>query len=138
MRYKNGIGAVALAAAVAIGASVSPVAAQEPETGMDPTVELTIATSVENGEPVGEAERFPADVGELVAYLDIVGAEGETLNVVWSHQGNEVKEDLKVESTPSAQWTAMAIPEQATGEWTVEVRHGDAVLTSSTFTIGVQ
>ena len=135
MRFKTGIGAVALAAAVAFGPSAAS-AQQQQETEMDPTVDLVIATGVENGEPVGEAESFPADVGELYAYFDVEGAQGETLNIVWSYQGTEAQEDMQIENESGAHWTAVRIPEQATGEWTVEIRHGEAVLSSSTFTVG--
>ena len=89
-------------------------------------------------QPVGEAERFPADVGELYAFLNVDGAAGETLAVVWSFQGNESKEDIEIEAESTQEWTALTVPENATGEWTVEIRHGDSVLTTSTFTIGVQ
>ena len=138
MRFKNTLGAAALAAAVAFGSTAAPAAAQqETETEMDPTVELTFATSVENGEPVGEAESFPADVGEIFAYLHIKdGTEGEVLNVVWTYQGNEAQEELQLEAGAGAQWAVVQIPEQATGEWTVEIRHEGSVLTSSTFMVG--
>ena len=137
MRFNTGIGAVALAAAVAFGPAVSPAAAQqETETEMDPTVDLVIATGVENGEPVGEAESFPADVGELFAYLDVQGGEGQILDVVWTYQGNEAQAALTIESDPGTQWTSVQIPAQSTGEWTVEIRHEGSVLTSSTFMVG--
>lgn len=138
MGFKNGMGAVALAAVFALGTATSAAAQETEEVLTDPSVDLVIATGVENGEPVGEAESFPSDVGEIYAFLDIDGAAGETLAVVWSYQGSESMEDIAVEGETAQEWTAFSIPAEATGEWTVEIRHGDSVLTTSTFTVGIQ
>lgn len=137
MRFRNAIGVLSLAA-VAAGFAAPASAQEEQETTTEPTVDVVIATGVENGQPVGQAEQFPADVGELVAFLDIEGAAGETLAVVWSYQGSESEESIVVEGETAHQWTALQVPEQATGEWSVEIRHGESILTSKTFTIGVQ
>lgn len=138
MRFKNGMGAFVLAAALAFGGAVPAAGQQMEEVPQDPTVDLVIASGVENGEPVGEAETFPASIGEIYAFLNIDGAAGETLAVVWSYQGNESKKDIEVEADATKEWTALEIPEEATGEWTVEIRHGESVLTTSTFTIVAQ
>ena len=135
-RMQAGIGVFALAGLLAFGPTVTPAAAQQQEEQEDPTVDLVLATGVEAGEPVGEAESFPADVGQIFAWLDVDGAQGEVLEVVWSHGDEQSIEQVMIREDPGQEWTAMQIPAEATGSWTVEIRHGGSVLTSSTFTVG--
>ena len=134
-RIQAGLGVIALAGLFAFGPAVTPASAQQEEE-KDPTVDLVLATGVEAGEPVGESDHFPADVGQVFAWLDVEGAEGEVLEVVWTHGENESVEQLMINGDPGQEWTALEIPQDATGRWTVQIRHGGEVLTSSTFTVG--
>jgi hypothetical protein len=102
-----------------------------------PQVELVVATDVSDREPVGGAESFRADVGELVAWTRVTGAAGTTIDHVWRYQEDETAIPLDIEGSPWRTWSRKSIPAQWVGEWTVEVRDaGGNVLASAQFTIG--
>ncbi|MHB8765801.1 MAG: DUF2914 domain-containing protein [Deferrisomatales bacterium] len=86
-------------------------------------------------EPVGAAERFPADVGELVFFTQVLGGgEGADLLHVWIHGGQELMiVPLEVEGPSWRTWSRKNVFPGLTGDWTVEVRDlAGAVLSSAT------
>lgn len=116
--------------------------AQEPPPPPPPVnetveVELVVAEGVENREPVGVAEQFPADVGEVYAWMRVDGADGEALEVHWKHGPHEDAVPLEIGGPSWRTWSSKAIPADWTGEWTVEVRDEQgSVLASRTFIVG--
>ncbi|UCC24647.1 MAG: DUF2914 domain-containing protein [Gemmatimonadales bacterium] len=101
------------------------------------TVELVIATGVEDREPVGSGESFPADVGRLFAWLRVTDGAGQTLRVVWIHGENRFPVSLEIGGSPWRSWSSKQIPPEWTGPWTVEVQAPDgSVIQSTTVTVG--
>jgi hypothetical protein len=86
-------------------------------------------------EPVAASETFPAEVGELYFFTQVVGASGraEVLHV-WIYDGREVAiVPLAVEGSRWRTWSKKRILPHFIGDWTVEVRGvGGEVLLSAT------
>lgn len=100
-------------------------------------VEVVIATSVEDREPVGGGTTFPADVGTLTAWTRVTGAANTTIEHVWRFGDNERVISVNIGGSPWRTWTTKNIPPEWTGEWTLEVRtSGGQVLSTATFTVG--
>ncbi len=78
---------------------------------------------------MGESDRFPADVGEVYFFTQIVGAEAPTdVTHVWIHGGKEMYSIvLPIEGISWRTWSSKGVPPDLTGEWTVEVRDVDGV-----------
>ena len=107
-----------------------------PDPAQPPAVELVLATGVEEREPVGVAEAFPADVGTVYAWLRVTGAAGGAVEVVWRYGGDEFVVPLEIGSAAWRTWSTKRIPIGWTGDWSVEVRHEGSVLASRNFTVG--
>jgi hypothetical protein len=115
---------------------VSPSRAQEAgPAGATPEVRLTVTARMEDGRPVGAAESFPSDVGEIYAVVDVVDARGETFWIVFGFLGSESMVEIHVREDPAREWTAMAIPSEATGQWSVAVVHDGETLATRMFTV---
>jgi len=100
------------------------------------TVELVIATAVEDREPVGAGETFPADVGQLFAWMRVTHGADTTLRVVWTHGDHRSEVPLQVGGSPWRTWSSKQVPPDWTGSWTVEVQDEDGtVVASTTFTV---
>ncbi len=117
--------------------SLSHAATTAPSEG--PTISRdAVAQSVENREPVGMSETFPASVESLVYFTEVKDIrETMTLTHVWSHKGQVMAEiSLKVEPPSWRTWSSKRILPEWTGEWKVEVKSADGtVLASKSFTI---
>jgi hypothetical protein len=118
---------------------VTPLLAQEDTAAPDPqelTVELVIATAVEDREPVGAGETFPADVGQLFAWMRVTNGADTTLRVVWTHGDHRSEVPVEVGGSPWRTWSSKQIPPEWTGSWTVEIQDADGtVVASTTFTV---
>lgn len=120
--------AAAALAAMAAMSMPAPARAQE-SSGDSPgdaglSVErAAIAEEIQDREPVGEGTTFPADVGELVCFTKITGAEGETaIYHVWMRGGEEkARVELPVRSSSWRTYSRKKIPAEWAGEWTVKV-----------------
>jgi hypothetical protein len=126
-------GLAAVAAVLSLG--VLPlVAAQE-----GPAVELQVGTAVEEREPVGVSDSFPAEVGQLFAWSRVTGAEGTRVEHVWRYPEADVETvvPLEIGGSPWRTWSSKTIPPEWAGEWTVEVRDAMGnVLSSATVRVG--
>lgn len=101
------------------------------------SVELVIAAGVEDREPVGAAEAFAADVGQVYAWMRVTGAADQAIEVVWTHGPHVSTVPLEIGGSPWRTWSSKTVPPEWTGEWTVEVRDAEgAVLASASFTVG--
>lgn len=128
-----------MAALIGAGAWCTHIEAQEPSTsGMEVTTAV-VATGVEDREPVGEAEAFPADVGELFFYTVVEGDfEEREVEHVWERNGEETaRVTLTVRGPRWRTWSAKTIPSEWTGEWEARVEDRDGtVLQRSSFQVG--
>lgn len=133
------ISMLTLAAALAASAA-SPAAAQQGEA--DAAMEVTravVATDVVDREPVGEAESFAADVGQVFFYTVIEGDFPETqLEHVWLRDGEEVaRVPLTVRGPRWRTWSSKSIPAEWAGDWEARlVDADDNVLATAAFTVG--
>jgi hypothetical protein len=101
------------------------------------TAEIVIAINVEDREPVGGAEQFPVDVGELFGWTRVSGASNTTVEHVWRYQNHELVVPINIGGSPWRAWSTKNVPPEWTGEWTFEVRDGSGnVVASVTFTVG--
>ncbi len=84
----------------------------------------TFATGVVAREPVGAADRFPPDVGEIYFYTHVLGADVPTdILHVWIYDGEEKAiVPLTVGSPSWRTWSSKRILPGWRGDWTVEVR----------------
>ena len=97
-----------------------------------------LATAVEDREPVGVAESFPADVGSIYFHTTLTGEFGETtVEHVWLREGEEMARiRLEVRSPRWRTWTAKKIPAAWAGSWEVRLLDGDGeVLRTAAFRV---
>jgi hypothetical protein len=101
-----------------------------------PKVTAKVCTAVKDRAPVGEADSFPASVGELYCFSEVVGGAGSVVHV-WFHGDKELlKLELPVKAARWRTWSAKKIPPAMTGDWRVEVRDGaGAVVATAKFTV---
>jgi len=97
---------------------------------------VVVCTAVENREPVGASETFPAAAGELVCFSEVTGASGTAeVTHVWSKDGAELfRQTLPVRADRWRTWSRKRV---SPGSWTVKVL-GPAgeELGSASFTVG--
>jgi len=129
----------ALATAI-LGAACWPVAAQQAEAA--PTIEVekaVVAAAVEDREPIGVADAFPATVGEVVFYTTLTGEFGPTtVEHVWLREGEEkARVSLDVKGPRFRTWSTKKIPAEWAGAWTVRLLDpAGNELASVDFTVG--
>lgn len=118
--------------AVALAVSVGLVAEEEATT----FATAIVCTGVEDRTPVGAAESFSSDVGQLYCFSEVRNG-GEKVVHVWYHNDREVRRiELAVRGARWRTWSAKTIPATATGAWKVEVQGPDgAVLAASSFVV---
>ena len=108
-----------------------------PTAAQDISVELVLATDVQDREPVGEATSFPADVGQIYAWMRVTGATGQAIEVVWTYGETTFTVPLEIGGSPWRTWSSKTIPPAWTGEWRVEVKdRNGTVVASRDFTVG--
>jgi len=97
-------------------------AAQAEETpGL--TVETALCTGVEDRMPVGEADTFPAEVGQVCLWSKVLGCQDTTMiKHVWYFKGEEMAEvQLPVRSPAWRTYSIKTIPPEWAGDWVVKV-----------------
>ncbi len=100
------------------------------------SADVVIARAVEDREPIGAAEAFPADVGQLFAWTKVTGATNTTVEHVWRYQEHELVVPINIGGSPWRVWSTKNIPADWTGQWTFEVRTADGnVVATTTFTV---
>lgn len=99
--------------------------------------EILIATGIQDREPVGEADTFPADVNKLYCYTKVEGgSEGDTITHKWLKDGEVMAEvTLDLGGSPWRTYSSKLIMPEWTGAWITEVLHNGVALTSKPFTI---
>jgi len=102
-----------------------------------PNVEAELATAVVDRMPVGAAQTFPADVGEVFVWMRVTEAGGSTLHHVWIHGEDEWSVPLQIGGSPWRTWSSKRIPPEWAGEWRVEIRDDSGTLLEAlSFTVG--
>ncbi|UCF80591.1 MAG: DUF2914 domain-containing protein [Acidobacteriota bacterium] len=100
---------------------------------------IAACTGIEEREPVGSSDSFPADVGEVYCFTHIKGADGETtVTHVW-YQGEteRARVELNVRSASWRTWSKKKIPAEWAGSWrVVVVDESDNEIGSTSFTVG--
>lgn len=99
---------------------------------------LVVGTGVENLEPVGVADSFPANVEKLYCFLEATDVAQDTpVFFVWLHEGNEIAR-VELQVRASARWRTYTskLLGGRTGSWSVQLEDaGGAVLNSVSFTV---
>ena len=101
-------------------------------------LELAVAAGVEESMPVGEAQEFPADVGQVFLWTRVHGAADSSIQHVWIHGEMEFPVTLDIGGSPWRTWSSKTIPPEWSGEWSVEVRDAAGnVLETRSFMVGM-
>ena len=121
---------VVLVALIALVVTGPLIAADQPK------VTAKVCTAVKDRAPVGEGDSFPATVGELYCFTEVIGGSGTVVHA-WFHGAKEVRTmELPVKAARWRTWSAKNIPPAMTGDWHVEVRDkAGAVLATVKFAI---
>ena len=134
------VSAIIAAAACAVYAqtpAAAPAAAPEAAKAA-PAIKvekITVATGVENREPVGEAAAFDSTAGKVFTWTKISAETTPvTIKHVYYREGKMVREiELKVNSSPYRVWSWKNV---TPGSWKVEVTdEAGTVLATSEFTV---
>jgi hypothetical protein len=88
---------------------------------------LVVGTGVENSEPVGVAETFPASTEMVYCFLEATDISKDTeISFVWSYGGKEMlKTTLPLKAGPKWRTYANKNLRELKGEWKVEVKDSD-------------
>lgn len=120
---------------IALGGIILPVYGQEkakPEGGTEETApfiikRLVIGTGVENLEPVGVAETFPASTEKVYCFLEATDIANDTeVSFVW-FSGEKEMSSFSVPLKTGPRWRTYAdkILREIKGDWKVEIRDAD-------------
>ena len=87
------------------------------------TVEAQLCTGVEERMPVGMADQFPADIGQVCLWTKILGYSDTTMiKHAWYYRGDEVATvELPVRGSSWRTYSYKTIPLGWTGDWVVKV-----------------
>lgn len=109
------------------GGQVTQTKAAEQQAPSLKIVDAVIATGVENRAPVGAADTFSPTVGKLYCFTKVVGAKQPTeIKHVWFFDNKEVTSvTLPVKAISWRTFSAKTIPQDAKGEWRVEIQSTD-------------
>ncbi len=101
------------------------------------TVEAEIAEAVVDMMPQNPATSFAAEVGSVVCWTRVTGAEGSEIRHIWIHGEMEFPVTLAVGGSPWRTWSRKTIPPEWSGEWRVEIRDAQGnLLDTRSFTVG--
>ncbi len=120
---------------IAVCGMVFPVYAQEKakpegaakEAGPFAVKRLVVGTGVENGEPVGAAETFPASTEKVYCFLEATDISKDTeVTFVW-FSGDKELSKFSVPLKEGPRWRTYAYKNlrEVKGEWKVEVRDSE-------------
>ena len=94
--------------------------------------------AVEDREPVGASETFPADTEKVYAYLEATGISADVaISFVWYHGNDEVAR-VPLSIKQGSRWRTYSSKKLAgrTGAWRIEIQDSAAaVLASVDFTV---
>jgi hypothetical protein len=86
-------------------------------------VEAQVCAGVEERMPVGAAESFSSDIGQVYLWCKVTGAlESTSISVVWLWEGKEMtKVELPVKASSWRTWAAKRILDTWTGKWEARI-----------------
>ena len=119
---------------------MSPVVSAQEEAAAGPftEVETAICSGVDQRQPVGMAESFGSDVGEVFLWTKLTGAVDTTVvRHVWYYGGNEMAAvELPVRSSLWRTWSSKKILPAWIGDWEVKLMDAEGnILKSVSFKI---
>jgi hypothetical protein len=140
---KHGAGILILVLVViAVWGIIVPVYGQEKATPEAATKEaaafsikrLVVGTGVENGEPVGIAETFPASTEKVYCFLEATDIAKDTeATFVWFHGDKEMlKFSVPLKMGPRWRTYANKNLRELKGDWKVEIRDPDGKVVKDT------
>jgi hypothetical protein len=93
-------------------------------------VRAVVATGVENLEPVGAADIFPASTERIYCFLEATHIDQDTeVSLTWFHGGKKMREiTLPVKGGPRWRTWAYKNVGGQKGEWKVEIKNGQRKL----------
>jgi len=120
---------------IAVGGMFLPVYAQEKakqegaakETAPFAVKRLVVGTGVENGEPVGAAETFPASTEKVYCFLEAIDIAKDTeVSFVW-FSGEKELSKFTVPLKTGSRWRTYAYKNlrEIKGGWKVEIRDAE-------------
>jgi hypothetical protein len=114
---------------IAAWGTILPVCAQEKakETAPFAVKRLVIGTGVENGEPVGTAETFPASTEKVYCFLEATDIAKDTeVSFVW-FSGEKEMSKFSVPLKEGPRWRTYAYKNlrEIKGDWKVEIRDSE-------------
>ncbi|MCX5906491.1 MAG: DUF2914 domain-containing protein [Deltaproteobacteria bacterium] len=85
---------------------------------------LVVGTGVENREPVGAAETFPATTEKVYCFLEATNVSKDTeVAVIWTRGDKEMlKTSLPLKASPKWRTFAFKMVKGLKGDWKVEVK----------------
>ena len=88
---------------------------------------LVVATGVENSEPAGAAETFPASTEKVYCFLEATNIAKDTeVSFVWSYGGKEMlKTTLPLKAGPKWRTYANKNLRGLKGDWKVEIKDSE-------------
>jgi hypothetical protein len=101
-------------------------------------LEAVACKSVENRNPVGAAEKFPTNVGRLYVFtkLTLNGTSESSVKHIWKHNGKDLATvTLPVRGPQWRTYSSKTIDPSQTGDWTVDILNGSAVVKTVAFRI---
>ncbi len=129
MKRRKMIGLLLCSIAVFVWSLVPQAYAQEKtkEGAGFSSARLVVGTGVENSEPVGVAESFPASTEKAYCFLEATNIAKDTeVSFVWSYGDKEMlKTSLPVKAGPKWRTYANKNLRGQKGEWKVEVKDPD-------------
>lgn len=117
----------------------APCFAQEAAPGGPFTdVEVAVCAAIEERQPVGTAESFGVDIGQVFFWTKCVGATDTTaIQHVWVREGETMATvDLPVKSPEWRTWSSKKFLPSWTGNWEVRVLDSDGnIIKAVAFTV---
>jgi hypothetical protein len=127
--------AALLVSLTALAGTGSTALATEPATGPLTVLEGAAARSIAERRPEGPAERFPADVGQVVAFVHVRNDGPQTqVRQRWTHDGKVRYTALLTVGTSKGwrTWSRHRMGAKDAGAWTVETLSPDGTVLATT------
>ncbi|MCX6826133.1 MAG: DUF2914 domain-containing protein [candidate division Zixibacteria bacterium] len=118
------LGAIATLLAIIFPVAIFAQESVAPKTASALVAEAHVCTGVQERMPMGMADSFQPEVGQVYLWCKITGATDPNtiIKVVWLYQGREkATVELPVKSSAWRTWSAKKILPQWTGEWEVKI-----------------
>jgi hypothetical protein len=134
MKSFQAIAAVAVIAGVSFLASSHPVFAEDKAKPEFTVARIVVGTGVENKEPVGATETFPAGTTKVFCFLEATDIAKDTeITMSWFNEGKEtLKKNLQLKA--GSKWRTYGVKNLngLKGDWKVEIRDAGGNLVKET------